>query len=284
MVCLDSMGQDRQLTDEERARVLSVIKDFSDSWTKLENDNLSSDITRRFKIHEEEKDLIDTEDAPTNRFEDEENQYINDFFADQDGEEPLDEDSRNDQTPPLKRKWITQKVASDEFKKAILDFKNFKVIKYSRFFQSLFYFLGYSREDICEEGTNNLTWKKAKHLINADFYEKLEKYSPVGCKDSEFKKYQLINFIETSIDGLGIEEIEQYSWYLSKLFKWMQTMIEHRKEDIVKRKDIKQHMREIREEKEKEFKEREDQKETRQKEAIEEFEIKVDLDITEKLA
>lgn len=255
------MGQDRQLTEEERTTVLKIIKDFSDSWTKLENDNLSSDIARRFKIHEEEKDLIDTEDAPTNRFEDEENQYLNDYFAEQDGEEPVDEDTRAEQLPPLKRKWITQKVASDEFKKAILDFKNFKVIKYTRFFQSLFYFLGYNREEICEDGTNKLWWKKAKDLINNDFYDKLEKYSPVGSKDSEFKKYQLINFIENNIDGITIEEIEQYSWYLSKLFKWMETMIEHRKQDIIKRKEIKQHMREIREEKEKEFKEREDLKE-----------------------
>ena len=63
--------------------------------------------------------MIDTEDAPSNRFEDEENQYIADYFAEQEQEEPLDEDAKAEQTPPLRRKWLTDKVCSDEFRKAV---------------------------------------------------------------------------------------------------------------------------------------------------------------------
>ena len=50
----------------------------------------------RDTMHQNEKDMIDTEDAPSNRFEDEENTYINDYFAEQEAEEPLDEDSKNE--------------------------------------------------------------------------------------------------------------------------------------------------------------------------------------------
>lgn len=109
----------------------------------------------------EEKDLIDPEDAPSNRFEDEENQYINDFFAEQDPENPMDEETKASHIPILRRKWITNKISSDDFKRALFAFKHFKVVKYARFFQSLFYFLGYERHEICEEGTNKLFWKKA---------------------------------------------------------------------------------------------------------------------------
>ncbi len=85
-------------------------------------------------MHENEKDLIDGEDAPTNRWEDEENAYVNDYFAELEAEEPMDEETKMEQIPGLKRKWITEKICSEEFKNAVLDFKNFYVIKYTRFF------------------------------------------------------------------------------------------------------------------------------------------------------
>lgn len=148
-------------------------------------------------------------------------------------------------------------MCSDEFRKAVLEFKKFKVIKYGRFFQSLFYFLGYQREQICEEGTNRIWWKKAQKLLNDDLYEKLMTYTPVGPKEGEYKRYQLLNFVEKNIEGYTLEEMEQYSWYLSKLFKWVTTMVEHRKEDILKRREIKEKLKEERQQAETEHAERE---------------------------
>jgi len=187
-------------------------------------------------MHEADKEFIDPEDGP-NRFEDEENEYVNNHFAEM--EEPPEEDSRNDETKQLRRKWLTGKICSEDFQKAFESFKDFRVIKYSRFFQSLFYFLGYEREAICEESTNKLWWKKAKNLINEDVFTKIQEYTPIGPKDSEYKKYQLINFIEKNISEISSEEIEQYSWHLSKFYKWMTFMIETRKEDIQTRRDNK---------------------------------------------
>ena len=135
------------------------------------------------------------------------------------------------------------------------------MIKYSNVFQSLFYFLGYTREQICEEGTNKLWWKKAKHLIDHDLYYKIKNYTPIGPKEDEYKKYQLINFIEKKCEEITMEDMEQYSWYLSKLYKWMTTMIEHRKEDIMKRREIKEKEREEREQALNDHKEREAKRE-----------------------
>ena len=128
------MGQDRELSQEQLNFVLDVVQDYSKRWTDLENNNLTSDIQLRNAIHENDKELIDGEDAERNRFEDEENNYLNDYFAEMYPDEPVDEDTRAEQTPELRRKWITDKVCSDEFKEKIMELKKFKVIKYSACF------------------------------------------------------------------------------------------------------------------------------------------------------
>lgn len=88
------MGQDRPLNVEEIERALQTIQKYSDCWSQLEKRNLKSDILRREVMQKNDKDLIDPEDAAVNRFEEEENQYINDFFAEQDPENPMDEETK----------------------------------------------------------------------------------------------------------------------------------------------------------------------------------------------
>ena len=111
-----------------------MIHDYNKRWTQLENTNLSNDISLRHAIHEHDKELIDGEDAERNRFEDEENNFLNDYFTDMFPDEPVDEDLRAERTPELRRQWITDKVSSDEFQAKIMDLKQFKVIKYSNVF------------------------------------------------------------------------------------------------------------------------------------------------------
>lgn len=135
-------------------------------------------------------ELIDPEDAAINRFEEEENSYLNDYFAEHhDPENPMDDETKNSLMPGLKREWITKKICSQDFKRAFSQFKSYKVIKYGRFFQSLFYFLKYEREQICEESTNKLCWKKAKGFFNDNLYQWIQSYSPIGPKDGEYKWY-----------------------------------------------------------------------------------------------
>ncbi len=69
------------------------------------------------------------------------------------------------------------------------------VIKYPRVWQSLFYLLGYSREDICEPGTAKLWWKKAHKLINDAFFDSIKSYMYEGPKQDEVTVYQRINWI-----------------------------------------------------------------------------------------
>lgn len=71
----------------------------------------------------------------------------------------------------------------------------------ARVFQSVFYLLGYNKEDICEKGTNKLHWKKAKKLLNDELFKNIKNFTPIGHKAKNYKRYQLINFIERNIKG-----------------------------------------------------------------------------------
>jgi hypothetical protein len=55
--------------------------------------------------------------------------------------------------------------------------------------QTLFYVLGYTREEICERDTNALNFKKAKNFINEKLFFKMGSYNPVGPRGQEFKEY-----------------------------------------------------------------------------------------------
>jgi len=69
-----------------------------------------------------------------------------------------------------------------------------------RVFQSVFYMLGYKREDICERDTNKIEWKKAKNYLDDDFFKRIGEYDPFGPKEEDFTAYQRLSFIEKNIE------------------------------------------------------------------------------------
>ena len=124
---------------------------------------------------------------------------------------------------------------TDKWKKDILDLKHFKIIKSCRVIQSWLYLLGYYREDICEEKTNKLCWKKAKKYINDEFFHKMYSYNPIGPKGGEYKKYQKINFIQKNLEEVKLDELEHDWVSLSFIYRYLQSVIEIRRSDVQKR-------------------------------------------------
>jgi hypothetical protein len=99
----------------------------------------------------------------------------------------------------------------DDWQERLMTFKQFKVIKYPRIFQSLFYLLKYRREDICWLHTNKLWWMEAKKRIDSDLIMGLVHYKVFKPKNDEYTLYQTINFVEKNIAGINHEEVEAYS-------------------------------------------------------------------------
>jgi len=54
---------------------------------------------------------------------------------------------------------------AEQWKGAFLELRHSNIIKHPRVLQTLFYLLGYKREEICERGTNALDFKLAREQI-----------------------------------------------------------------------------------------------------------------------
>ena len=132
-----------------------------------------------------------------------------------------------------------------------------------RVFQSVFYLLGYRREEICEKDTNKLEWKKAKLILSGphgeDFFKRLGDYNPFGAKDLDFKAYQKLKFIKQNIARIEQiqDKLEEYSIPLARLFKWLLLSVDYRQMDVLSRRDMKQKLKEDRKLAEEAFAERE---------------------------
>jgi hypothetical protein len=130
-------------------------------------------------------------------------------------------------------------VAPEYWRQAFLDMKDQHILKMPRVLQTLFYLLRYSREEICEENTNKLDFKKVKELIGDDLFDRMAAYDPLGPSDIEYAPYHKLAFLKKNIDSCNEEAVEEFSLVMSKIYKWVALAIETRTEDVVKRKNIK---------------------------------------------
>ena len=55
VVCLNTLGQDRCFTQEMKEKILEIVKNYRDTWEKLEVANLKSDIAAKFERAEYDK-------------------------------------------------------------------------------------------------------------------------------------------------------------------------------------------------------------------------------------
>lgn len=77
-------------------------------------------------------------------------------------------------------------------------------------------------------------------------YYKMNEYWPLGPKEAEHKEYQKLKFIQSNIDQINEEDVDEYSMTLGKLFRWLLMALELRIEDVTSRKRQKEKEREFR--------------------------------------
>ena len=129
----------------------------------------------------------------------------------------------------------------------MLNIRNYNVIKFPRVLQSVCYLLGYTREEICEDSTNKLSFKKVREIIGDEtFYQKMAEYKFAGPKNSEFREYEKMAFLKKNLE-LEDDQLEQYSQTMYKLFQWAQMAIELRSEDVTSRRDRHEELKQARE-------------------------------------
>lgn len=160
------------------------------------------------------------------------------------------------------------------WKQPFLDMKDLNVMKMPRVLQSLFYVLGFNREDVCERDTNKVDFKKAKTLINEDLFEKMAKYNPIGQSEAEYKEYQKLSFIKRNIESVEEEKVDEHSIILGRIHRWVTQAIDLRIDDVRSRRDNIAHLKYEREQALTEDKQRTEKREAALEEKTAEHEEK----------
>ena len=107
-----------------------------------------------------------------------------------------------------------------------------------RVLQTLFYLLGYTREQICEPDTNKLDLKMVRPLLNDALFLKMSLYEPIGEKTAEdFKEYQMLAFLKKNIDSVEEEKVDEYSVIMGRIHRWVTQALELRIDDVRSRRD-----------------------------------------------
>lgn len=63
VVCMNTLGQDREFTDEQVKFALNTVKMYRDEWVKIENENLKKDIEKKIEQGDFEKAYKETNEA-----------------------------------------------------------------------------------------------------------------------------------------------------------------------------------------------------------------------------
>lgn len=156
-------------------------------------------------------------------------------------------EQEKDQTAPVAEAPKYYALAPEQWKKCLLDMRQQCIVKHARVHQTLFYLLGYTREEICERDTNALDFKKAKDLINESLFQKMGNYNPLGRREGDFKDYQKISFLKANIKDLDEEKVEDFSLCMGKVLQWIKLALDIRIEDIVNRRDTVEYIKQDRE-------------------------------------
>lgn len=219
--------------------MLETIKNFRGIWEEKERQNLTHDRDHRLGELDFEKEWI--EQTENIALGEEEEKYAEDGVTQKDNEgNGFQDEESKELYNRLMRLLFTAALFKDrkEWKSGLLALAEITVLKNPRIMQSIFYLLGYKREQVCQEDSNKFFWKIAKKLVNDDFLDKLADYTPFGLKTHKVHAYQTINFLEKNIEGLGTQEdIEaQCGIYVGRLYKWLTLCLKVRKDEITYRK------------------------------------------------
>lgn len=63
-------------------------------------------------------------------------------------------------------------------------------------------------------------------MIDEDFLNKMTEYKIMGQKESEYKAYQALNYIDMLLTGIVQEEVDEFNMTAGRLFRWLTLAVE----------------------------------------------------------
>jgi len=240
VLCVDTLGEDRELTEEERKYVSELSEYFVKSWEESEKRQLSRDI-----------DLFIEAQKNINReeFIDNLTQKLSEEISTQYQEDENDTElKQNYKKACIATEFYRGKLQEEEVKNMIKSLASYRVVKFKTLIQNVMYLLGYQKGQVNHPGTNMLEWKEVKKIISQDeFFTKLDEYEYKGPKEGYWEKYALTNRLLPKFEKINLEDIEDYNLGLAVLYRYVKQLIETRLLDIQVRRADKDEQRKKRE-------------------------------------
>ena len=237
-MCLDTLGQDRIFSEDEIKYIKKIGATIRESIELLEKSLLEKDRDIRIKFLDAETQLKTEEKYSDEKFEENVNNNINQFYASDEYKSKgiTDENTKYFEGDLQKMRYLKNLILEGNCFNILLTFQEFEFVEHIKAFQNLFYFAKINPLDINENKTNKLEWKKARKFWN-EVFPYIKEYNPLGAKPEQIKNIYKLNKIKENLESClqKREEIKAYSQTLIMLIDLILHIIKVRHDDIIRR-------------------------------------------------
>ena len=237
-MCLDTLGQDRIFSEEEIKYIKKIGNKIKQSLEQLEKNVLEKDRDIRIKFIENETNLKNEDAYSDEKFEDNANTHVNQFYASDEFKSKgiTDENAKIFEGDMERMKYLKQLILEGDCLSILTTFKDFEFVEHIKIFQNLFYFTKINPLDINENKTNRLEWKKARKFWE-NIFPYIQSYDPIGPKPEQIKQIYKLNKIKENLESClqKRDEIKTYSQTLIMLVDLILHIIKVRHDNIIDR-------------------------------------------------
>lgn len=225
VVAIDSLGQDRVFTDEEKDLVVEWVIFIKNEWERAENKALGNDINAHIAQHLKDQQKLNDKQS---EWMEEEKNIVEETIKAQDPGLP-------DEIKQIEGQLALLQLLKSRFQEEFPDLhelSQYTVLKFSRVFQLAFYLQGLSRDSIVEPRTNMISWKRSKPHLNNKFKDFILHLQPRGPKPPKPEVYAKTMKLEKDLQSINFEDLQHYSLALSTLYRVLEQYLKIRIMDV----------------------------------------------------
>ena len=279
VLSIDTMGQEKVFNEEEKKYILDIAKLIKNSMENHEKALLEKDRDLRMEYLSIEKPIENEWDE--DRFESEKDNAIKEYQVSEEfsNKNINDEDEKEVDFDMMRAKTIMNVIYNTEMINLLGTFEKFEFVQYEKLIQNLFYFARINGDEINEDFTHKLSWKKGRKLWKK-MIELIKAYDPIGPRpdkiDKIFKGDVILANLEEFMEKEKLEELTEYSFSLRTLVTYVIEILKVRKSDIIRRFRYKKNLEKQRNDIIEKNKQMDEVRKQALEEAIEQFEKEQD--------
>ena len=279
ILSIDTMGQEKVYNDEEKKYILDIAKLIKNSMENHEKNLLEKDRNLRMEYLTTEKP-IETE-WDEDRFEAEKDNALKEYQVSEEfsNKNINDEDEKEVDFDMMRAKTIINTIYNTEMINLLGMFEKFEFVQFEKLIQNLFYFARITGDEINEDFTHKLSWKKGRKIWKK-MIELIKAYDPIGPRpekiDKIFKGDVILANLEEFMEKEKLDELTEYSFSLKTLVSYVIEILKVRKADIIRRYRYKKNLEKIRNDTIEKNKKMDEVRKEALEEAIQQFEKEQD--------